>query len=342
MGEKGAISKVLTIKQIKDGYSLTGKTLSGIIRAEAEDCFLTIFASFINFRALVLENYALALVNEKKQIKLIDLKNRPLALTKTIEDFSLTTSGFMAGVCAVENDIPLLVAVGRTENFELSVLDFKKILYDKYASIQKNKVKNATKIPYSIKETDPKPISPETVYDDEVVATENYYAKDYNPILAGVKKDENVPNEDVLPDARNQAKKEESDSRDNVIENEDDFGSKITYSKLKPYYEKAKRELEEVFSRFPIEEDLVKIFPGSKWCKVYYECEKYYVVGVIKENDEEKYICYGVPCDYSPVAPKELRDFCQFVPKSVFDLTGKGYWMMFQDAITGACVKKAK
>ena len=68
MGEKGAISKVLTIKQIKDGYSLTGKTLSGIIRAEAEDCFLTIFASFINFRALVLENYALALVNEKKQI----------------------------------------------------------------------------------------------------------------------------------------------------------------------------------------------------------------------------------------------------------------------------------
>ena len=106
------------------------------------------------------------------------------------------------------------------------------------------------------------------------------------------------------------------------------------------YYQKAKRELEEVFSRFPIEEDLVKIFPESKWCKVYYECEKYYVVGVIKENDEEKYICYGVPATYSPTPPKELKGYCSFIPLSVFALKGEGYWMIFQDAITGECIKQ--
>ena len=187
-----------------------------------------------------------------------------------------------------------------------------------------------------------KPLSPETVYDDEVVVTENYYLKDYKPKNIGVENDESLPYENVLPNRENQTKKEESNPSDITIENEDDSSSKNAHRECGYYFEKAKRELEETFARFPEDQDLAKIFPQSKWSKVYYESDKYYVVGLIKENNKEKYICYGVPCDYSLTPPKELKDYCQFVPKSVFDLTGKGYWMMFQDAITGACVKKAK
>jgi hypothetical protein len=64
------------------------------------------------------------------------------------------------------------------------------------------------------------------------------------------------------------------------------------------------------------------------------------VVGLVLESGKEKYICYGVPCTYSKNPPKELKGFCSFIPLSIFDLTGKGYWMMFQDAITGEHVQK--
>ena len=66
---------------------------------------------------------------------------------------------------------------------------------------------------------------------------------------------------------------------------------------------------------------------------------KFYVVGLVKENGVEKYICYGVPAKYSPEPPKELKGYASFIPLSVFDLQGDGYWMMFQDAQDGKCVK---
>ena len=64
------------------------------------------------------------------------------------------------------------------------------------------------------------------------------------------------------------------------------------------------------------------------------------IVGLVKEGGKEKYICYGVPAVYSKEPPKELKGFCSFIPLSVFDMKGDGYWMMFQDAVTGECIKK--
>ena len=90
---------------------------------------------------------------------------------------------------------------------------------------------------------------------------------------------------------------------------------------------------------FPEEPALSKIIPESRWAKINYSSDKFYVVGVINENEKEKYICYGVPAKYSAKPPKELKGFCSFVPLSYFDMKGDGYWMMFQSAITGECVK---
>ena len=63
-------------------------------------------------------------------------------------------------------------------------------------------------------------------------------------------------------------------------------------------------------------------------------------MGVIKEDNLPKYICYGVPGAYSETPPKELDGYCTFIPLSVFDIMGDGFWMMFQDAITGECILK--
>jgi len=105
------------------------------------------------------------------------------------------------------------------------------------------------------------------------------------------------------------------------------------------FYNTVKAELNNLFEKFQAEEDLQKIFNQSRWARINYSNEKYYVVGVIKENDVEKYICYGVPAKYSLTPPKELKGYCTFIPLSIFDLSGDGFWMMFQNAITGECIK---
>ena len=83
----------------------------------------------------------------------------------------------------------------------------------------------------------------------------------------------------------------------------------------------------------------IKLFPDSVFVRINYSSEKYYVVGVIKEKNTEKYVCYGVPAAYSETPPKELDGYCSFIPVSIFDMKGDGFWMMFQDATTGECIK---
>ncbi len=337
MKKNGIFSSIGTIKQIKDGYSIDRKTLSGIIRIETEDCATALFASFINFKALECEEYKLFIVNSKKQIKTVDLSMRPLALTKTFEDFSIDEEGFSAGIFVVGAEVPLLVAVSKTENNLLDATELKKLIYERYACIHKNKARKEAKNLTVSKECDFKPLEVGEKYDDEVVATENYYLKEKTTGEGiGEKTCENLPNENVEFNTKNETKKEETPARSIIVEDENDTCSKTTRGENLTYYERTKRELDEVFSRFPEEENLAKIFSNSKWCKVYYEEEKYYVVGLIKENQKEKYICYGVPEYYSQTPPKELKGYCCFIPLSIFDLTGKGYWMMFQDAVTGA------
>ena len=109
-------------------------------------------------------------------------------------------------------------------------------------------------------------------------------------------------------------------------------------SRKHPYFRSVKAELTQIFCKFPKEEPLQTVFPQSEWARIHYSDQKYYVVGVVKEKGKEKYICYGIPATYSPEPPQELKGFCSFVPLSLFDMKGKGYWMMFQDATTGKCV----
>ena len=49
-----------------------------------------------------------------------------------------------------------------------------------------------------------------------------------------------------------------------------------------------------------------------------------------------------MPSVYSETPPKELDGYCSFIPLSVFDMKGDGFWMMFQDAVTGECIKPGK
>ena len=105
------------------------------------------------------------------------------------------------------------------------------------------------------------------------------------------------------------------------------------------YYAKVQGDLRALFEQYPPEEELAACIPYSRWAKIAFARGKHYAVGVISDEGRPQYICYGVPAERLSEPPKALRGFCSFMPLSVFDLHGKGYWMMFQDADTGKCIQ---
>ena len=95
--------------------------------------------------------------------------------------------------------------------------------------------------------------------------------------------------------------------------------------------------LEELFSLYPAEERLAGVVPFSKWVRVRLE-SGYYVVGVISDQEgAARYLAYGVP-DKDNASPPDAYPACRgWLP---LEEDGAGYWMMYQDAITGEIVKK--
>ncbi|MBE7087370.1 MAG: hypothetical protein E7369_03625 [Clostridiales bacterium] len=313
--------KVLIIKEVCNGFSGNGKPLSGICRLESEVGVQTISLSFINVSGVNGGEYVAYLMFKDKYTLSIPLGIRPSSLTRSID--KVVGDEFCVGLFFIKDDLPLLIAFATTSN----VLDqnlLKKTVVDKILSERKFSKK------------------PTNDYDDEAVATENYFLfedKHKDHIVCGGKENGDIRDEDdVSYSGCKEKTKKESDNR-TFFEDETNAsfceGSEIR----KPYYLSAKAELDKIFLTFPKDELLSRMIEESQWARINYTADKYYVVGVVKENGKEKFICYGVPAPCFCEPPKELKGYCSFVPQSVFDLKGKGYWMMFQDAFTGECVK---
>jgi len=99
------------------------------------------------------------------------------------------------------------------------------------------------------------------------------------------------------------------------------------------FYDRVKSQLDDLFSsceRFPFLEELM---PETKWVRVHFDESKFYVVGLIGKRPD--YIGYGVPAEFSPAPPPELGDGCHWLPENPENPEGKGFWLMFQDAVTG-------
>ncbi len=318
--------KNLILKQTNRGFSLKDGEVSGIVRLEHEDGDCTLSLSLLNFRGITDGEYFCAVLFQNCPIEFFSLGNKPSCHVK---NFSINTpfSYFSVGIFAVykkslayEN---CLVAFASEEGGveEGGLTDAFSFALEKDCSF------NQTKI-----------------YDDEAVATENYYTieekiEDKVRIIEEWNKDVNG-NENSNEHIKCEEKEEERQFECDCPKDEKSVKKGVGYSREHPYYLSAKRELEELFSKFPKENSLSKTLPGGRFCKIYYSENKYYTVGSLEEDGEVKYICYGVPGSYAPTPPKELKDYCSFVPLSIFDLQGEGFWMMFQDAITGERLKK--
>lgn len=97
------------------------------------------------------------------------------------------------------------------------------------------------------------------------------------------------------------------------------------------FFIEIKPQLDELFKCYPADKELMLSVPDSKWVRVNYEKDQYYVVGVLFNGKRATHICYGVPGYYN-VRPKQKSEW---LPLDYLDPEGKGYWVIFQDAITG-------
>lgn len=109
------------------------------------------------------------------------------------------------------------------------------------------------------------------------------------------------------------------------------------------FYYAVKPQIDEMFICYPEEKLLTDSVPNSKWVRVDAE-DGYYVVGLLFDEDEPSFICYGVPQLVSQEknasrAPDELENMCVWLPLN--DLSGliDGYWMIYQSAKTGEIIK---
>ena len=102
------------------------------------------------------------------------------------------------------------------------------------------------------------------------------------------------------------------------------------------FYSRMKEEIENVLSSYPKERALEDMVENSRWVRITYGDGKFYVFGVIYGGEEAQYICYGVPSDNPSVPPPGIQN-CSFIP--AYPEGNSGYWVMYQDAKTGASIK---
>ena len=337
----GFSKKVLVLKQVD--LSTDGRRLaSGIARIEVESGVAELHLSFINIPYLSGDYYSAFVFTDKFELFQFSLGAHP-----TLSAFSLPKpidleKGICVGLCAIKDKIPLCTLFATTDEKSLNISAFKRAVAEKcLAEFKKASIETVPFPPQptpNVAQDNPPAFDK---YNDEAVATENYYALDKQieqklKLIKGCDHEDFSTENELLADF-SQEKTQKKCEDTCCAQNETAFCQSGEHKER--YYFSVKDELSRLFLRFPEEQALCRLFPDSRWAKINYADDKFYVVGLIKEDDKEKYICYGVPAVYSQDPPKALKGFCSFIPLSLFDMKGKGYWMMFQDADDGKCIR---
>ncbi len=94
-------------------------------------------------------------------------------------------------------------------------------------------------------------------------------------------------------------------------------------------------QINELLTNYEEEKALENIIPSSKFVKVNSENGNFYIFGVIYENNKIKYIVYGLPGEYSVKPDDEYANFYQWLPLNSENPQGYGYYLMYQDALSG-------
>lgn len=326
--------KILVLKQAAAGFSTDGKNVSGIARVEANDREATLYLTLLNLASAAEGDYGAYVVNRAGDVYPFDLGKNPVSVSADFQPFPDLKGGFACAVAHRRKDRLTTVAYHATSEFTLSPDQVKSRIAAAFS-----KPVPAEKAPPA---EPPAPENPtEEIYQDEIVATENYYQKeDVDPTrLTLIEHEPDIHSETVGAAPPRADAQECQEAHAQSDPDEADAFHRETPRNGHGYYRSVQGELDALFAKYPTEELLERSVEGSRFVKVTYAEDRYYTVGLIHLDGKPRYICYGVPGKYSLHPPKELAGYCSFLPLSLFDLKGDGYWMLYQDADTGDAVK---
>lgn len=330
----GFIKNIAVIKGLKDGFSVDGGALSGLVKCERYGSALRVEVTYINFAPLSEGRYVTAISDG--------------TATLIVEDGFFegnssvdTSQGFAALVCYINGNVsPIASAV--CGNFHGEALGIR-------AEVEKAERVAPEKKPEPKKNEEKKNSS---LYEDEAIAEVNYYEFAQTDEGGGtLRKDKKKEKNGIktYEDEENSGAFEEEQGGLSPECAADDFGgggkktaknAGVADSPLARggFYDRVKNEVEGLLKVYPAEEALEKTVKNSKWVRITYDGDKFYVFGIIYGGQTPEYICYGVPTEQSETPPESMRGLASFIPASPNERR-RGYFIMYQDAATGASLK---
>ena len=320
------IRKMCILRQLKQGFSGDGKTLSGLVKVEQYGKNLSVEVSIINFAPLTLGEYYCILVDEKDRTQLLSLQGKSLFNVLTDMDVS---GGFCAIICMAGNEItPVAYGVNGDRTY-----DWKRILHATLPpSYQEHPHAQSAEHIHDTQLAVGEPTQ-NVAYNDERIAGENYYKEneDEHGLLQEI--DENAPTESAS---------ENEDKKTGLDFAQDETVTGVLHpftTDSDGYYQSVKSEIDELFSKYPQDDTLNGAFSCSKWVRVKGEAHApEYLVGVTYLDGKAQYVCYALKAVDKNAPPDEIRDVCAFVPISPFQ-ENDGFFIIFQSAATGQCIK---
>lgn len=303
--------RVCVLKQIKKGFSADGGMLSGAVYAERLGEELTITPRILGLAPLTGGRYALA-VTLCNQSFVLELRGSE---SLKIEKAPSLKEGFAALLCYVRGEAEA-IAFGTCGSCTSSVQELLAAFSPKES---KEKKKRAPASPpaepapqkHINEEEENVPINR---YDDEAIATSDYYSA-----------------ADAYEQADGAACAKKEAAGDGACQDDAASHPFLNAEGTLTYYNSVRDRLDEAFEKFPADERLKGVFPYSRWVK-----GEDALLGIIYRDGIPKYLCVAVESNRE--LPAEIREHCVFVPRDHFT-QDEGFYVIFQDADTGAYVK---
>jgi len=323
------VKKMCILRQVKQGFSGDGKALSGLVKVEQYGKNLAVEVSVINFAPLSSGEYYCLLADRKGKTELLALRGK--SLFNILTDMELD-NGFCAVICFAKQDvIPIAYGVNGDGKY-----DWKKMLA---SAMPPSFFKNSPKKQEEVIEAPTPTIQEEraqSVYDDETLAVDNYYKEEENgqELL-----------QETNPNARFESAGEKQNEKARADATQDDDAENVLppfARETDGYYLSVKSEIDELLQKYPKDGTLCGAFSCSEWVRVKGEEDNpQYLVGIVYNGGKARYICYALATETPETPPEEIKDVCAFVPRSPFE-EGKGFFVIFQSASSGECIKPVK
>ena len=319
------VKKNCILRQIKSGFTLDGKPLTGIIKVEQYGTNVAAELAFTNLSPTTDGGYHCVLADYSRRYKVLSLEDGThFSFSSEME----IATGFYAALCFVrEKAVP--IAVGTCGKLSYDLFALVREAFSEPNELEKEQLN--TDLPPTNSQK-PQPIIPD--YDDELVADENYYEQE-NPHYeqsAAIQTEQNAP---TASGNQNQREEERTDPATNA----DSARVRHAFTtETDGYYQSVKGELNDLFAKYPTDKSLCDAYPCSEWVRVKGSEESpEELVGLVYENGAVKYICYALPATEN--APQEVKERGFFVPMSALS-PEKGFYVLYQSAATGESILK--